>query len=103
MRRARRKGRCGRGLPPWLHRFRPPRRDARSQPEASPLAVRPCRNRGTLFAMLQVIQPINGQATEAVDPPAPACGPNHVLIANLRSLVSAGTERSLVALARKSL
>ena len=53
--------------------------------------------------MLQVIQPIDGRATEVVDVPAPACPPRYVLIANACSLVSVGTERMIVSLARKSL
>jgi len=53
--------------------------------------------------MLQVIQPIDGRATEVVEVPAPVCPPKHVLIANACSLISAGTERAVVALARKSL
>ena len=53
--------------------------------------------------MLQAIQPINGQNTEVLEIPAPACGPNQVLIANTCSLVSAGTEKSVVTLAKKSL
>jgi len=53
--------------------------------------------------MQQVIQPINGRITEVVEIPAPVCGPNQVLIANACSLVSAGTEKSVVTLARKSL
>lgn len=53
--------------------------------------------------MQQVVQPINGKATEVVEIPAPVCGPNQVLIANACSLISAGTEKSVVSLARKSL
>ena len=53
--------------------------------------------------MLQVTQPIDGRATEVVEIPAPVCGPNQVLIANACSLISAGTEKGVVALARKSL
>ena len=53
--------------------------------------------------MLQVTQPIDGRATEVVETPAPVCGPNQVLIANARSLISAGTEKAVIALARKSL
>ena len=50
-----------------------------------------------------VIQPINGEPTEVVEIPAPVCGPNEVLIANACSLVSAGTEKGVVTLAKKSL
>lgn len=53
--------------------------------------------------MLQVTQPIDGRATEVVEIPAPTCGPNEVLIANACSLISAGTEKSVVGLAKKSL
>lgn len=53
--------------------------------------------------MLQVIQPIDGRATEVVEAPAPICGDNEVLIVNRCSLISAGTEKSVVNLARKSL
>jgi predicted dehydrogenase len=52
--------------------------------------------------MLQVIQPIDGRATEVVEVPAPSCPPRHVLIANACSLISAGTERAVVSLARRS-
>src|SRR6478752_3113466 len=53
--------------------------------------------------MLQVIQPIDGRPTEVLEVPAPAIGPNEVLIANGCSLISAGTERSVIGLAQKSL
>lgn len=53
--------------------------------------------------MQQVIQPIDGQATEVVELPVPVCGPGQVLIANHFSLISAGTERSTVGLAKQSL
>ena len=53
--------------------------------------------------MIQVVQPIDGRPTEVAEVPEPACRPRQVLIANARSLISAGTERGLVALARKSL
>ncbi len=53
--------------------------------------------------MQQVVQPINGDATEVVEIPAPVCGPNRVLIANTCSLISAGTEKGVVTLAKKSL
>ncbi len=53
--------------------------------------------------MDQVIQPIDGRNTEVVDVPTPACGPNQVLIANACSLISVGTERGVVELAKKSL
>src|SRR5262245_56026755 len=53
--------------------------------------------------MRQVIQPIDGRAMAVAEVPAPACGPGQVLIANACSLISAGTERAVVDLARKSL
>lgn len=53
--------------------------------------------------MLQVIQPIDGGATDVAEVPDPVCGPGQVLIANRASLVSAGTERSTIELARQSL
>jgi predicted dehydrogenase len=53
--------------------------------------------------MLQVIQPIDGRPTEVLEVPAPTIGPNEVLIANGCSLISAGTERSVIGLAQKSL
>lgn len=53
--------------------------------------------------MLQVLQPIDGRQTEVAEIPAPICGPNQILIANRFSLVSAGTEKSTVELARQSL
>src|SRR6476469_2729302 len=53
--------------------------------------------------MLQVIQPINSRATEVADVPAPSCPPQHVLIANVCSVISAGTEKTVIDLARKSL
>src|SRR5262245_65003570 len=53
--------------------------------------------------MQQVLQPIDGGATEVVEAPLPACGSHEVLIANRFSLISAGTERSTVELAKTSL
>jgi predicted dehydrogenase/threonine dehydrogenase-like Zn-dependent dehydrogenase len=53
--------------------------------------------------MQQVLQPIDGGATEVVETAIPACGPHDVLIANRFSLISAGTERSTVELAKTSL
>jgi predicted dehydrogenase len=53
--------------------------------------------------MQQVIQPIDGRETMVAEVPAPACRPNQVLVANACSLISAGTERAVVDLARKSL
>jgi predicted dehydrogenase/threonine dehydrogenase-like Zn-dependent dehydrogenase len=53
--------------------------------------------------MQQILQPIDGGATEVVETPIPTCGPHEVLIANRFSLISAGTERSTVELAKTSL
>lgn len=53
--------------------------------------------------MQQVIQPIDGGATDVVEVPDPVVGPGQVLIANRASLISAGTEKSTVELARQSL
>jgi predicted dehydrogenase len=53
--------------------------------------------------MQQVLQPIDGGATEVVEAPIPPCGPHEVLVANRFSLISAGTERSTVELAKTSL
>ncbi len=53
--------------------------------------------------MQQVLQPINGAATEIADVPAPVCGPGEILVANRSSLISAGTERGTVKLAKTSL
>jgi predicted dehydrogenase/threonine dehydrogenase-like Zn-dependent dehydrogenase len=53
--------------------------------------------------MKQVLQPIDSGATRVEEIPAPICGPREVLIANEASLISAGTEKMIVELARKSL
>ncbi len=53
--------------------------------------------------MKQVLQPIDSGATRVAEIPAPICGPREVLIANETSLISAGTEKMIVDLARKSL
>ena len=53
--------------------------------------------------MRQVIQPINGGPTEVAEVPTPVCGQRQVLIANRFSLVSAGTERHTIHLARSTL
>jgi predicted dehydrogenase/threonine dehydrogenase-like Zn-dependent dehydrogenase len=61
------------------------------------------RERREADRVLQVIQPINGEATEVAEIPAPVCGPGQVLISNRASVISAGTERSTIELARQSL
>ena len=53
--------------------------------------------------MKQLLQRIDTGATEIRDVPAPLCGPNEVLVANEASLVSAGTEKMIVDLSKKSL
>lgn len=53
--------------------------------------------------MLQVIQPIDGGATDVAELPDPVAGPGLVVIANRASLISAGTEKSTVELARQTL
>lgn len=46
--------------------------------------------------MKQVLQSLKTGATSVLDVPAPQCPPGHILIATRRSLISAGTERTLV-------
>jgi predicted dehydrogenase/threonine dehydrogenase-like Zn-dependent dehydrogenase len=46
--------------------------------------------------MKQVFQDISGGATLVTEVPLPRCGPGQILIRSTRSLISAGTERSLV-------
>ena len=53
--------------------------------------------------MKQVLQRIDNGATEIRSVPAPLCGPNEILVANEASLVSAGTEKMIVELSKKSL
>ena len=53
--------------------------------------------------MKQVLQPIDSGSTRVVEIPTPTCGPREVLIANEASLISAGTEKMILDLARKSL
>ncbi|HWQ57022.1 MAG TPA: bi-domain-containing oxidoreductase [Bryobacteraceae bacterium] len=50
-----------------------------------------------------MIQNVRSGATTVMTAPAPVCLPGHVLVANAASLISAGTERYVVELARKSL
>jgi len=44
----------------------------------------------------QVLQNLKSGATEVADVPTPLCRPGHLLITTRRSLISAGTERTLV-------
>jgi len=53
--------------------------------------------------MMQVIQNVRTGETAVKTIPAPICLPGHVLVAVEASVVSAGTERYVVDLARKSL
>ena len=53
--------------------------------------------------MLQVVQHINSGKTQVRHLPDPIAPPGHVVVANVTSLVSAGTERYVVELARKNL
>ena len=53
--------------------------------------------------MKQVIQNIKNGKLSIADVPAPSVKPQHVLIANSCSLISAGTEKMIMDLAKKSL
>ena len=53
--------------------------------------------------MKQVFQPIGSGATEVAELPAPTAKRGHVLVRNRASLVSAGTERTIVDFAGKNL
>lgn len=53
--------------------------------------------------MKQVVQDVRSGVTEVREIPAPLSAPHHVVVATAASLVSAGTERYVVELARKSL
>lgn len=53
--------------------------------------------------MRQVLQHLGDGTTEVREVPAPNCGAGQVLIANQASLVSAGTERALIARTQRSL
>jgi predicted dehydrogenase len=53
--------------------------------------------------MKQVIQNYRNGHLELADVPVPVCGSNKVLVRNANSLVSVGTERSMIDLGRKSL
>lgn len=53
--------------------------------------------------MKQVLQFVDSGATKVQELPAPVCGPQEVLIANSASLISAGTERAVIELAKRSL
>lgn len=53
--------------------------------------------------MLQLIQNYRTGKMELVDVPLPNCGSNYILVKNNSSLVSIGTERSIIDLGKKSL
>ena len=53
--------------------------------------------------MHQVVQEINSGKLRVSDIPAPLAQPGEVLIANVASIISAGTERMVIDLAKKSL
>lgn len=53
--------------------------------------------------MLQLIQNYKTGEIQIVDVPIPNCGSNYVVIQNICSLVSIGTERSIIDLGKKSL
>ncbi len=53
--------------------------------------------------MLSVVENFKNGKLELADVPAPICRPGCVLVANRASLISAGTERAVISLAKKSL
>jgi len=53
--------------------------------------------------MRQVIQRLRDGAVEIADLPSPACKPGHLLIQTSRTLISSGTERTLVEFAQASM
>ncbi|MCL9797839.1 zinc-binding alcohol dehydrogenase, partial [Frankia sp. AgKG'84/4] len=53
--------------------------------------------------MKQVVQAASGGAVRVVDVPVPIIGPTEVLVATQATIVSAGTERAVTALARSGL
>jgi predicted dehydrogenase/threonine dehydrogenase-like Zn-dependent dehydrogenase len=52
--------------------------------------------------MKQVVQPLSGGAVEVVDVPRPVIGANEVLVRTISSIISSGTEGSLVRLAQSN-
>lgn len=55
------------------------------------------------FLMKQLIQDVKSGETSVIDVPPPQVAPGHVLVRNGASLVSAGTERTLVEFANKNI
>ena len=53
--------------------------------------------------MKQVLQNLKTGATELADVPTPLCRPGRLLVATRRSLISAGTERTLVEFSQANL
>ena len=53
--------------------------------------------------MKQVVQNYRTGEVSVVEVPVPACRPGTILVKNLSSIVSMGTERSIVELGKKSL
>ncbi len=53
--------------------------------------------------MKQIIQNYRTGAVELLEVPVPLCTPNKILLKNIASLVSIGTERSIIELGRKTL
>ena len=53
--------------------------------------------------MKQVVQPIAGGSVEVLEVPRPTAGPTEVLVRTQASIISAGTEGAVTALARSSL
>ena len=53
--------------------------------------------------MKQVVQPVAGGPVRVIDVPRPVIGPTEVLVQTAASIVSAGTERAVTALAQSSL
>ncbi len=53
--------------------------------------------------MKQVVQPVSGGPVRVLDVPRPVIGPTEVLVQTVASIVSAGTERAVTALAQSSL
>jgi predicted dehydrogenase len=74
---------------------------SRAKRKYLPLAAQ--RRHRPRTSMLQVVQDINSGKTTVRQLPDPIAPPGHVVVANAASLVSAGTERYVVELARKSL
>ena len=53
--------------------------------------------------MKQIIQNYKSGKLELVDVPIPVCSSNKILVNNIASLISIGTERSIIELGQKSL